>query len=348
MTRHGTGRGKCRRGNLFCFLPAAGALLVSVIVAASPLTEVSLVVARVGSKEVTADDLLKKWSQLTPEQRQGLGESWSTQRARLVEDLTGVRAGFEALSSTSSEPAKLLKRASWRRRHALSTWANEVGLQPPPAGMPASSAAVAELYKANSHHFVRPTGLLLWRILVAGESGAQSVLDELQRPSGRSWKTMAREVSLDEATSMRSGELGYVEANGHTHRPQVRVSAQLYAAAAAYGKIGVLPEPVSEGNFYAVLWLRDVKPELVDSVQAVRATLAALLAAKASEEARSKLYLELRDRYVSRVRPNRISKAHFKESNVGLRDVFARVSPLNSEKPRLVSMRPSMGPRGLR
>ena len=79
---------------------------------------------------------------------------------------------------------------------------------------------------------------------------------ELGQPRECRWSRLARERSIDRATHMRSGSLGYVAASGQTHMPQVRVSPALFAAAAQVQDGQLVPRPVPEGTEFAVIWRR--------------------------------------------------------------------------------------------
>ena len=131
-------------------------------------------------------------------------------------------------------------------------------------------AAVVEYFEQNRRHFVRPRGILIWRILLASEPEALALLQQLQGAGRARWSQLAREHSMDEATKMRSGNLGYVEPNGHTHRPQVRVSPLLFQAADELEDGEIAAQPVREAHYFAVLWRRESRPERKQSLSQVR------------------------------------------------------------------------------
>jgi peptidyl-prolyl cis-trans isomerase C len=127
------------------------------------------------------------------------------------------------------------------------------------AGIPRER--IERYYREQRRHFSRPASILVWRILLSNEAAARELITSLGEPSLATWRALARERSLDEATSMRGGSLGYVAADGQTHHPQVRVDPALHRAASRVGDGQLVPHPVAEGRYHAVVWRRASRPE---------------------------------------------------------------------------------------
>jgi peptidyl-prolyl cis-trans isomerase C len=125
-------------------------------------------------------------------------------------------------------------------------------------------------YDANKHRFNTPRRIKIWRILVKDEALAKKIVAEVKGndlKGAPSWTKYARENSIDKATNMRDGDLGFVSPDGQTEMPQVRVDPALFNAADKVKDGEVVPEPVKEGDGFAVIWRRG-------SLEAANRTLA--------------------------------------------------------------------------
>lgn len=221
------------------------------------LAEERIVVARVGDQEITATQIRARFRQLAAFQRLELGPTWQEQRLALVEKILAPEARLllQGKQNVPGYSPALLLRLRDAERRALSE-ATRAELRRKAKLQTLSSAQIDKYYQIHLRHFQQPRAHLLWRILVGTRTKAQTLLREIKLKSGRTWRQIARAESLDEATNMRSGTLGYVQSNGYTHRPQVRVDPALFVAADALTQAGVVPKPVIEGNYFAVVWRR--------------------------------------------------------------------------------------------
>lgn len=107
--------------------------------------------------------------------------------------------------------------------------------------------------------------LELRRILVPDPLLAHELLSQLQPLDPKRWQALARQHSVDRATYLRAGDLGFVDPSGQTHRPQVRVASALYHAAMAVADGELVPAPVPEGRAWAVVWRRGSRPRRSES-----------------------------------------------------------------------------------
>ncbi|MBN2194070.1 MAG: peptidyl-prolyl cis-trans isomerase [Polyangiaceae bacterium] len=126
---------------------------------------------------------------------------------------------------------------------------------------PVTAADIERYYTSNRERFERPQRLRVWRILVDDDAAARAVLAAARGVDGpRRWSELARERSRDKATAMRKGELGFIYPDGRTDVPTVRVDPALFAAAAEVRDGELVPEPVPEGKYLAVVWRRGTLP----------------------------------------------------------------------------------------
>jgi peptidyl-prolyl cis-trans isomerase C len=226
--------------------------------------------ARLGERSVEASLLLTRMTRLLPFQRALFGASWPEQRRQFLERELIPEALLE------QEAARDDRRLASARDSALSR-ALLNGLQQQAALVGVPESEVAEYYGQHRERYEEPRSILIWRILLRQEADARALLHELGKPSESLWSRLARERSIDTATHMRSGSLGFVAADGQTHMPQVRVSPALFAAAERVKDGQLVPEPVAEGDAVAVIWRRASRAAQPGQLGAVSADIRALL-----------------------------------------------------------------------
>jgi len=133
-----------------------------------------------------------------------------------------------------------------------------------------SADEIKAYYDENKHRFNTPRRIKLWRILVRDEASAKKILGSVKGNDVEAttrWNKHARDDSIDKSTNMRDGDLGFVQPDGQTEMPQLRVDPGLFAAAEKVKDGELVPEPVKEGDHFAVVWRRG-------SLEAVNRTLA--------------------------------------------------------------------------
>jgi peptidyl-prolyl cis-trans isomerase C len=158
-----------------------------------------------------------------------------------------------------------------------------------------SAEQIGAYYDAHRHEFEKPERVLLWRILVATKEEAEALLAEARGAKGPDvWSSLARDKSLDEATKMRSGNLGFVEPDGKTEHPEVRVSPALFAAARGLEDGAVVPKPVAEGDKFAVVWRRGSLPAEKAEFAEFSRDIRTILARNEARRVRRELVAKLR------------------------------------------------------
>ena len=226
--------------------------------------------ARVGARSLDVDLLLARMARLLPVQRARFGASWPEQRRQFLERELVSEALLEQAAARDDQRL-VSARDNALSRALLSGLEQQAAL----AGVPESE--VEEYYARHRDSYEAPRSIQIWRILLRQEAEARALLRELGQPSESVWSRLARERSIDTATHMRSGSLGFVAADGQTHMPQVRVSPALFAAAERVKDGQLVPEPVAEGDAFAVIWRRASRPAQPSQLSAVSADIRALL-----------------------------------------------------------------------
>ena len=295
-------------------------------------------VAQVGPLAIDAETLLARAARLAPFQRAHLGATWPEQRQRLLEEALIP----EALLAV--EAARTDRRERPVRDAALAQ-ALLVDLQRQVAVQGVTSAELESYYAAHRADFETPKSILIWRILLRRESQAQALLRELAVPDDGTWSRLARERSVDTATNMRSGSLGYVAADGQTHMPQLRVSRALFAAADALQDGQLAPLPVAEGDAFAVVWRRASRAASVRPLGEASLEIRARLEAEKFAQQSAALSLGLRQASLRDHQPALLAgyEPHF--SDPGFAPPLVTPPPL---RPRPVQLSPRATDLGLR
>jgi peptidyl-prolyl cis-trans isomerase C len=229
------------------------------VVHADVSTDEVTIVARVGARTITAADVSRRIAQLPPFQLRAFGRTPDEVRRAFV-DKVMVR---EALLAQGAVDAKLGDRdevgervRGVLRNATLGQVRAEAG-----SGGPVTDAEVKAYYEANSAKYHAPARIQIWRIQVNKRDDAMAVLADLKKdPSLKHWNELAREKSIDRATNLRSGNLGFVAPDGTTSEAGLKVDPALLAAA-THAKDGeLLAAPVQEGDRWSVLWRRSLMP----------------------------------------------------------------------------------------
>lgn len=230
-------------------LARSGALILGAALCFSLARAGTSLLASVGPLQIDADTFTRRASRLAPFQWARFGTTWPERRRRLLDELLIPEALLEV------EAGRLPRGTPSARDTALSE-ALHAALRAEVTRSPVSAEDVARYHALHRRHYELPRSLLLWRILVRTEAEARALIEQLGQPKDAEWSQLARERSLDVATHMRAGSLGYVAASGQSHFPQVRVSPALFAAADRVQDGALVPEPVTENDGFAVVWRR--------------------------------------------------------------------------------------------
>jgi peptidyl-prolyl cis-trans isomerase C len=220
---------------------------------ASP--EASMVLARVGAHTITVADFNRRVALVPPFQLKAFGRSGAEIKKNFLERVL-VR---EALLAQAAEGSKILERDDVRERErAVLRNAMLARIRADlQAQGPVRDDEVKAYYDKNSAKFHTPPRIALWRIEVHKREEATQILEEIKKdPTPKRWNEIARSKSIDKATSMRGGNLGYVLPDGATSEPDLKVSKAVLDAVAAVKDTELVPEPVKDGDRWAVVWRR--------------------------------------------------------------------------------------------
>ncbi len=304
------------------------------------------VVIRVGERSMTAGEVEKRMRAMAPFQLRELGSGAAEVKRTYVDRVVAP----ELLYAEEAEKRELAKEdAVANRIREVLRQAVENELR---EGLSGESAVtpleVKRYYDENQHRFNTPPRLRLWRILVADEASAKALLAEVKKVKVEPtviWTQLARERSLDKATHMRDGNLGFVHPDGKTETPEVRVDPALFQAADTVKDGELVPTPVKEGERWAVVWRRGSMPEVKRTLQQEERTIRQLLMRTKLQEATRTLLDKLEREHVTRKNADLLSFVDIDPTG----DLVERTRPgvIPRHKPAK-STAPRRGERGLR
>lgn len=254
----------------------------------------------IGSRRVTVGEVEDRLAAVPPYQLAMFGKTREEVVRTFVEqaivrDLI-LAAGAEERGLDKELPASyLLKRArsnaTMRRIHQSVT---------PAAVIPVDD--VKKFYDENRSRFDSPERVQLWRILCKTQEEATAVLDAAKKDSSvAKWNELAREHSVDKATNLRGGNLGFVGPDGTSNEAGLKVDPVLVKAAMAVKDGELVPRPVSEGDAFAAVWRRGTVPANRRSVEEASAQIRTTLFRERIEAAEKNLIQSLRARDVKDV-----------------------------------------------
>ena len=258
------------------------------------------VVARVGATEtVTVGELEDRIASLIPEQRASFGDTEDAVGRGVLHGVA-IRERLLALAARArhleTDPAVMF--AIDRALSGATVRALRATLGP---RSDVSKEEVAKYYQAHIDRYDAPERIQIWRILCKSIEEADAVLGSaLDAPTAAKFAELAREHSLDKATRLRSGNLGFLTLDGVSTEPGLRVAPAVVRAAAAVHDGELVPAPVREDEYWAVVWRRGsvaaVRRSVDDAAPTIRdAVWAAHLKTRTDELIASLRAARLRD-----------------------------------------------------
>ncbi|MFO0666954.1 MAG: peptidyl-prolyl cis-trans isomerase [Polyangiaceae bacterium] len=226
----------------------------------------SAVVAKVGARTIPLGDLEDKLAAVPLFQRAVFGKTTDEVRANFLDEVLVA----DALVAEAATKEKFGERVDVRLKIARAK--AEATLRATKAEVPAaatiSKEEVSKYYDAHIDRFVVKERMQLWRIMVKTEAEAKEIL-ELAKKDGtpKEFGRLAREKSLDKATYLRNGNLGFVAPDGAASEAGIRVAATLPAAASKVKDGEFVPQPIAEGEFFSVVWRRGSTPAKKQTVE---------------------------------------------------------------------------------
>ncbi|MEO8906290.1 MAG: peptidylprolyl isomerase [Polyangiaceae bacterium] len=279
-------------------------------------------VARVGAESVSAAALSRRIAKIPDFQRKALADSPDKLKhavldAMLIPDLLYVQ---------EAERLKLGERPSIqdRKREVLRAAMDRELRQESIAKTPVTAADIKAYFEAHRTRFETPRRLHIWRILSDDEALAKKIIVDSKGLDGiQRWSTYARENSLDKATHLRNGDLGFVHPDGDTDTPTLRVDPSLFAAADTLNDGDIAAQPIKEGLHWAVIWRRGSMKAVNRTIEQEQGSIRQVLERQRSEQARDALLADLRAKNVSSLNEAALDSVRFDSQSLPMRAITA-------------------------
>lgn len=281
-----------RRPIWLALLVSAG--LITSLASASPDDPV---VVRAGSSSMTASDVQRRLRSIPAYQLEQFGSSPGEVRRAFVEQVLVpelLYAEHARASGLAQAPG------TWDRTRDILQRALDNQLRESLAKNPVTQAEIKQYYEANRSRFDTPRRIRIWRIVVDDEKLARRSIAAAKGDGGpKRWSELAREHSLDKATAMRDGDLGFVRPDGSTDTPRVEVDPKLFQAAETVRDGEVVPEPVKIGDRWAAVWRRGSMAAVRRTLEQESRTIRQVLMRKKLESQRAALLRDLKKRQLT-------------------------------------------------
>lgn len=310
----------------------------STVLAAAPRP-----VAQVGSLPVGAEALTRRLAKLPDFQRAALASNPEQLKRKVLEtelipDLLyaqeATRLKLDAEPHAKQRTRELLRDALERQLRQETATQRAV-----------TADEIKAYFEQNRSRFETPRRVHLWRILTDDEALAKKIIADSKGVDGiQRWSQFARESSLDKATHLRNGDLGFVHPDGNTDTPTLRVDPTLFAAADKLSDGELSHEPIKEGLHFAVLWRRGSMKGVSRTLAQEESSIRQVLERKRLEQARDELLTTLRSRYLTLDNEALLETFHFTSEGLPTRSA----APRPNHAPAAASQPPVPSERGER
>jgi len=262
----------------------------------------SAVAVQVGDRAVTVGEVEDRMARVPPFQLRAFGGSEAEIRRNFVDQVILPEQmwakGAEARHLETQVPTRFdLDRV--RAEATLRALRERLG---PPSAV--SMADVQAYYDKNKPRYDAPERYQIWRVLCATKEEASSVLAEAKKDATVThWNKLARDHSLDKATYLRGGNLGFVSLDGTSNEAGLKVDPAIPKAASLVRDGELVSEPVAEGSSFAVVWRRGTVGASHRSIDDVKEQIQAAILRERSEDEKKKLLAELRAKNLKELNP---------------------------------------------
>jgi peptidyl-prolyl cis-trans isomerase C len=267
-------------------------------------------VAKVGDRSISVEDLARRLARIPDFQRAALGDTQEKLKRQVLETLIVP----DLLYSEEADRLKLGEQPAVRdREREILRQAMDRELRAQSARQtPVTSDEIGAYFDANRARFETPRRVRIWRILTDDEALAKKIIEDSRGVDGlKRWSQYARESSLDKATQLRDGDLGFVHEDGKTDAPTLRVDPILFTSADHLADGELAQEPIKEGTHWAVIWRRGSAPAVTRTVAQEQGSIRQVLEREHLARLRQALLAELRAKYVSKTDESLLDTLHF-------------------------------------
>lgn len=264
------------------------------------------VVAKVGDKTITAGELEDRLAAVPRFQLQTFGDSPDAIRRKFLNDVIVP----EVLLARGAEEKSAADDMSLQhtKNRALANATQRAIREKLGRASDISMDDVRAYYTQHLDHYDTPERIAVWRILCKSREEAATVLDAAKKdttPTG--FMALARDHSLDKATSLRGGNLGFLMPDGTSNEAGLKADPSVVKAAQGVKDGELVPTPVNEGAYFSVVWRRGTVGAMKRSVDDVKEQIRDTLYKQRIEEANKKLIDDLRARELKDFNPELVN-----------------------------------------
>ncbi|HWZ88083.1 MAG TPA: peptidyl-prolyl cis-trans isomerase [Polyangiaceae bacterium] len=267
-------------------------------------------VATVGDRSISVADLGRRLATIPDFQRAALGDTPEKLKRQVLETLIvpDLLYSQEALRLKLDDQPAVRDREREILRQAMERALRAQSMQQSPV----TGAEIEAYFEANRARFETPRRVRIWRILTDDEVLAKKIIEDSRGVDGlKRWSQYARESSLDKATQLRDGDLGFVHEDGKTDAPTLRVDPILFASADRLADGELAQEPIKEGTHWAVIWRRGSAPAVTRTAAQEQGSIRQVLERERLAQLRQAVLVELRAKYVSKTDESLLDTLHF-------------------------------------
>jgi peptidyl-prolyl cis-trans isomerase C len=253
----------------------------------------SVVIAKIGSREITTGELEDRIAQVPRFQLATFGTTPDAVRHKFLGEVVIPEALYAEEAHDQHLDAHYPASELVKRKYAdaaVRTVRAELG---PATAIPMDQ--VRAYYELNRSRYDTPERFNVWRILCKTREEAVAVIDAARKDlTVASFNTLARDHSIDTATNQRGGNLGFLSLDGSSNEANLHVDPAIARAAAGVKDGELVVQPVAEGMGFAVVWHRGTVPAVRRPLEDVSSQIRDTLWKHREELAVKKLITDLR------------------------------------------------------
>ena len=256
----------------------------------------------VGDRTITVGEVEDRMAQVPAFQLKTFGNTDAEIRKAFVEQVIVPDALWSQGAKAHHIDTRVPTRFDLDRARAQATLRAMKARLGPPQNV--SMDDVQAYYDKNKARYDAPERYQIWRISCATREEAQSVIAQAKKDSTvPAWNKLARDHSLDKATYLRGGNVGFVTLDGQSNETGLKIEPAIAKAASAVKDGEIVADPVPEGSGFAVVWRRGTVGASHRSVTEVKEQIQWSIMRQREEEEKKKLLADLRAKNLKEVNP---------------------------------------------
>ncbi len=256
----------------------------------------------VGERAITVGEIEDRMAQVPPFQLRTFGATEAEIRRAFIDQVIIPDALWAAGASARKVDRQVPTRFDLdrvRAQAALRALRAQIGTTEN-----ISMEDVQAAYDKSKSHYDAPERYQLWRISCATYDEAVAVIAEAKKDSTiQHWNKLARDHSLDKATYLRGGNVGFVALDGMSNEAGLKVDPGIVKAATTIRDGEFVPAPVPEGSGFAVVWRRGTVGASHRSVSDVKEQIQWQILRQREEDGKKRLVADLRAKNLKEYNP---------------------------------------------